>query len=198
MSQPPPSPASVSIWVKAGVLTLLFLIVSWALPAPVNRDRPQGTEWILWLNFKFRTAGWHSDGRYISPVTDFMLLTGLWQSWNMFAPNPVRDDYFFEAELQLVDGETEVHSLKRLYEMPLLSRYGNERYRKFFEKMRPESGSWLWPRLAQRAIVWAGREPREVEKVTLILRNRRILPPDQPQLTEYDSTRFFEWLPQAK
>jgi hypothetical protein len=61
----------------------------------------------------------------------YMLPTGLWQAWNMFAPNPAMSNVYLEAEVTLADGIRAVWKFPRMSELGYFERYRKERYRKW-------------------------------------------------------------------
>jgi hypothetical protein len=85
-----------------------------------------------------------------SPLIDFFrgvirpyfVWTGLFQSWDMFAPNPKSVNSFVEAFIIHGDGKVQDWTFPRMHQLGLMYRYNTERYRKFVRKLpgREESG----------------------------------------------------------
>jgi hypothetical protein len=63
-------------------------------------------------------------GKYFYP-------TGLWQRWDMFAPDPPAYNGYLEAEVTLRDGRRVVWPFPRMRRLDLFQRYLKERYRKW-------------------------------------------------------------------
>ena len=97
-----------------------------------------------------------------------MYASGLWQSWDMFAPNPAGTDIWCDAEVVFDDGSTKRHQYPRIYKLSLVSKFFKERYRKFYERVNQDSNSWLWPPFAQR-IALEEYEPGKPIPVTVRL-----------------------------
>jgi hypothetical protein len=90
----------------------------------------------------------HAFKRIIRP---YLLFTGLFQAWDMFAPDPTRMNGYLEATILLRNGEHRVWTEPRLFEMSYLERYQKERYRKFMEEhLWLDAQSDLWPDAARR------------------------------------------------
>ena len=68
-------------------------------------------------------------------VRPYMLWTGLFQSWDMFAPNPKQTNSFLRAVVITSDRHMKVWNFPRMEELDFGKRYEKERYRKFEEEM---------------------------------------------------------------
>jgi hypothetical protein len=82
-------------------------------------------------------------------VKPYMLWSGLFQRWNMFAPEPAKVDFYIEAEITLHDGEKRTWIFPRMEKLSYAQRYAKERYRKYMEYLRQDSYSALWPDAAR-------------------------------------------------
>lgn len=134
------------------VLTHLVLITSWSLPQPppaLENGSVQPSPrtivsnpvaWGLWTNQRFRTS---------PPVQTTMLTFGLWQYWDMFAPDPSRLDIWLDAEVVYADGSTKIVPYPRMSQMPIHEKYFMERFRKYVERMNGEQYDFKWPALSQ-------------------------------------------------
>src|SRR5690349_20480600 len=69
--------------------------------------------------------------QFVSVITPYMLGRGLWQSWDMFAPNPNHLNAHLEALITFRDGKQESWVFPRMDKMGYFDRYVNERYRKW-------------------------------------------------------------------
>lgn len=99
--------------------------------------------WALPLNF--------------SPVKDvrefvrpYMLWTGLFQSWDTFAPDPKAINSYLEAVAITQNRKQKVWVFPRMEQLGYGARYREERYRKFAEVLPQRSLSAMWPDVAQR------------------------------------------------
>ena len=83
-------------------------------------------------------------------VRPYLLWTGLFQAWNMFAPDPLRLDSYLEAEVRLANGEIRIWREPRMEQLGLVDKYFKERYRKYMnEHLRMDDQSALWPDAAR-------------------------------------------------
>lgn len=149
-------------WLKLLLFLHVVAITSWALPkaspATLNGSvQPRGTEWILYLNDQYLKP---------SPLQLYVMSSGVWQSWDMFSPNPSSEDLWADAEVQYKDGSVKRYSYPRMYDLPILEKYVKERYRKFFEHANTDPA--LWDPFAQRfAYLHPGTASNPAIKVTL-------------------------------
>ena len=186
-------PESVNILIKALVVAYMAMIVSWTLPDPPpavrdGRVQPSAAQWpdaLLKANFDFKRK---NEARHVISAL------GLWQYWDMFAPNPATLDLWFDAIVTFEDGSTRIQPYPRVKTMPIPEKYFKERYRKFTERVNDEvKDTWKWPTFAQRMALLAYRETgkRPVE-VQLRRHWRRIPPPDKPLPTQYNEYIFYK------
>jgi hypothetical protein len=68
----------------------------------------------------------------------YMLPLGLWQWWAMFAPEPVRDTVFLDAEVVDCKGLRHVYEFPRLAELPWWKKIPGYRHPKFASNMGTE------------------------------------------------------------
>lgn len=104
------------------IILHVYLIVVWSLPGSA-----------------FRT-------NLLVPVNQYGLFLGLWQSWDMFAPQPLRLNMDIDAELIRVDGQIEKWTLER--PESVFSHWRYERVRKYKSNIRLDTYSKLWPDFA--------------------------------------------------
>jgi hypothetical protein len=160
--KPPKETRNAAWWVKLLVFLHVIAITSWALPraspSVLNGSiRPVGTEGILYLNDQYIKP---------SPIQLYALSTGTWQSWDMFSPNPASDDIWADAEVVYKDGSVRRYQYPRMYNLPIVTKYIKERYRKFFEHANTDE--YLWPAFAQRiALLNPGSPGNPAVKVIL-------------------------------
>jgi len=115
------------IGISAFLLFHIVAIASWCLPInSLLNDRIRGI------------------------VRPYILWSGLFQAWDMFAPDPAKINSYVEAQVFFRDGSTQVWSVPRMNEIGYVDRYFKERYRKFStEYLRMDSHAALWPDAAR-------------------------------------------------
>ena len=157
---------------KAFLFCHVVAITSWALPktpsAILNGTaKPTApSEWLLLIN-----------DRYVkySPIQIYMLSTGLWQSWDMFSPNPASSDIYSDADVTFKDGTVAHYAYPRMYALPILEKYVDERYRKFFEHANTDQD--LYPFFAQRVARLASKYPTNPPIKVVLSRHWIDVPP---------------------
>jgi len=156
--------------VKLLVLLHVIAITSWALPnagpAVMNhKAAPRGSEWLLYLNDAYVKK---------SPVQLYVLSTGVWQSWDMFSPNPADTDIYADAEVTYKDGSTALYPYPRMYVLPVVTKYIKERYRKFFEHANTDE--YLWPFFAKRVAYLRTQDPNNPPVTVKLHRHWYVVP----------------------
>ncbi|MBC8063326.1 MAG: hypothetical protein H7Y17_00725, partial [Chlorobia bacterium] len=125
------TPRNAPIWIKAFVIFHILCITMWALPPPkkpymlgtaklgVNTSSPAAfarsfsdtvTEGALYFNWKYLKS---------SPLIFYPGVTGFWQYWDMFSPNPAQVDLYLEADVVFQDGTKKRFKFPRIYTMPI-------------------------------------------------------------------------------
>lgn len=170
-----------SLALKIFVLWHVYAITAWSLPAPPNvlrRGDIQPTfsrvisdpvPWFLTFNMAVKDADW-------LPLKWYMESTGLWQYWDMFAPNPLSLDHWFDSEVTYKDGSRKIQPYPRMASMSLPERYVKERFRKYSERVNPDFADWKKPAVAQWLALQAATDPN-----------------NPPIFIEF--RRHFRWLP---
>jgi hypothetical protein len=178
--------------------TVIFL---WSLPAspPALRLRTQPNPDPVALSNAPQPLGlqhiYVANDRWIrnTPVHYYLTSTGVWQYWDMFAPNPSNLDYYIDAEVQFRDGRKQSRTYPRMSTMSIWDKYFSERYRKFSERVIPENSTYLWPIFAQRIALETYRKTREIPiRVFLHSYSRRVQWMDEPQSKEMKDVMFYE------
>lgn len=149
--------------VCAFVIFNVLMVTLYALPKPspavVNNEvDAHGSDIFLkWNDAKLKT----------NPVMEnYLYTTGLWQYWDMFAPNPAQVDIWCDAEVIFFDGSHVTYQYPRMKALPLGQKYLMERYRKFYERVNlsdPAHGSdngWLWATFAQHIALVNASDPK--------------------------------------
>ena len=193
------APHKVNIIIKVLVIFHLFAITMWSLPDPnkdilsekIFRDKdgtlmkavPKGTDWLLYYNWKYLKT---------SPIKYYLMSTGLWQYWDMFAPNPSSWDGYVDAMIRYQNGTEKRFDYPRMRKLGIVERYFKERYRKFLERAHIEQYSWMWPHFAQRIAMEAYDDPKNPPvEVTLVRHWKIVQPPDKPQPKKYESYDYY-------
>jgi hypothetical protein len=131
--------------ISAFLLFQLVAIVCWAWPfsVPVMQDVKELTRpYLLW--------------------------TGLFQSWDFFAPNPKSTNSFVEAVVITRDRHQLIWAFPAMERLSYFERYREERYRKFTEALPDPKNAPLWPRIAQR-IAQKFQNPADPPQVVLLI-----------------------------
>lgn len=178
---------TVPWWVKTLVAFHAFAIIVWTMPnAPAQ---PRGTDWVLVFDQKLK----QSNLRY------YLICTGFWQYWDMFAPNPANNDIWCDAEVTFQSGVKRIHQYPRMKKLSIPEKYLKERYRKFYERASMGLNSYLWPPFAQRIALEAYTRPDDPPvEVRLRIHERIIKPPDQPQETGFTTTEYYRHIVDLK
>lgn len=172
------------------VLWHVFATIVWSLPNPpagllAQDAKPIGTDVVLVWNYQYLKSNSIIDG-YIQRL-------GLWQAWDMFAPDPASVDYWMDAEAVFKDGSTMIYAYPRIKNLPIPLKMVKERYRKFLERTHIESSSRYWPRIAQRLALEIFRQTDKVPRLVRLRRHFRfILPPTEKTPDGYQMYMFYE------
>jgi hypothetical protein len=173
-SMPPGNPADDEVFVdiQRWVINLFIIfhlsaIVFWNLP---NTDLQ-----LAVCNF-FRS---------------YMVLTGNWQNWCMFSPDPVAVDTYLGATIHYQDGSTRQYTFPRISKLRPISKYRQERWRKFIENTQADGDTAHWPYLARYAAIVNNVSPATdpVKSVDLYRFYRYIAQPGNPP-TKYVSYKM--------
>lgn len=181
----------VSWFVKLFVAFHVIGITIWSLPNPrrpvmLGSVEPRGVDLLLYYNTKYLKD---------SPLRYYLLTTGVWQSWDMFAPNPSNTDIWGDAEVVYQDGSVERYAYPRMYEMPILEKYLKERFRKFYERANDDGYRYMWPVFAQRIAYEMNRHPGNPPARVKLYRYKMVLDgPGKPMPEDYSRTLYYEHL----
>ena len=173
-------------WVQVLVAVHVVAMTSWSLPYQSQPFRsglikPTGLDWIPVANDRIlrRYAGY------------WMVTSGTWQSWDLFAPNPARNDVWCDASVELQSGKRLHYQYPRMALLGMPEKYLKERYRKFYERAGTDENQLLWVPFAQRVALESFSDPADPPvRVSLTRHWRGILPPGRPQPTEYESYTY--------
>jgi hypothetical protein len=101
-------------------------------------------------------------------VGPYMLWTGLFQRWDMFAPDPTAVNSYVKAVVISGDRHMHVWSFPRMEELGFAERYRKERYRKFLEVLPQQQNAPLWPDVARHVARQFSSQTDPPDKVLLI------------------------------
>ena len=190
-----PQRQHVSIWVKLFVLFHLVAITTWALPNPPSavdsgKVTPAGTQWIPYWNKKFIKS--------FPPLTVYLMTTGFWQYWDMFAPDPAQTDTWGDAEVVFQDGTTKHYQYPRMFLLPVHEKHVKERYRKFFERAGSDDYNYLWSSFGFRIATQFDNPKNPPVRVKLFRHWRPVAHPGQAQKQDYDSYMYYDYVVNQK
>lgn len=204
--------------VKAFVLFHMAVVFSWSMPAltldkeEAYLSKPLGERlatpvdgWLV-VNRRLRADPWPlfkelpAEGLKVrSPTSYYLLSTGLWQGWDMFAPNPADTDVWVDSVVTFEDGSEKIIDLRRIYTLSIPEKYIQERFRKFRERFSDDANGWKWPHAAYRFALEAKRATgKEPVRVALRRHWQEIRPPGQETPSEYETYTFYETLIDAQ
>jgi hypothetical protein len=109
-------------------------------------------------------------------VRPYMLWTGLFQSWDTFAPDPLAVNSFVKAVVVTRDRQLHVWAFPRMEDLSFSERYRKERYRKFAEVMLQEKNAAIWPDVAKHIARSFNSQTDPPEKVLLVQYRADITP----------------------
>ena len=101
-------------------------------------------------------------------VGPYMIWSGLFQTWDMFAPNPSSVNSYIKAIVITRNHHLKVWTFPRMEELSIGERYRKERYRKFVEVLPNPQNGILWPAVAGHAARLFNNPNDPPEKVMLI------------------------------
>jgi hypothetical protein len=111
-------------------------------------------------------------------IRPYMQWSGLFQGWNMFAPEPMKLNSYVEADIIFQDGQKRTWEFPRMEKLSYGERYLKERYRKFVNGyLRMDADSGLWPDAARRIARLNGNAVNPPAMVILIRCWSQIPPP---------------------
>ena len=186
---------TVSIWVKLFVVFHVIAITLGSLPQPPkaileHRVEPGGTEWLLYWN-----------ETYVKPypvINLYLKVSGFWQYWDMFAPNPSQSDVWGDAEVVYKDGSSKRYAYPRMFTLPLYEKFLQERYRKMFERSGSEKYPYLYPSFALRIALLMDNPSNPPVQVKLYSHTKEIAEPGRPQAPDYSVQQFFTYIVDQK
>lgn len=126
------------------------------------------------------------------PIRTYLLVTGFWQFWDMFAPDPSNQDLWGDAEIVRQDGTVEHYQYPRMYLLPIQKKLVMERHRKFFERASQDSFAYLWPQFARVIAREVDNDPKNRPVEVRLTRHWQQIPPvGEPMPTEYKKYNYW-------
>jgi len=123
---------------------------------------------------------------------------GLRQDWMMFAPNPMRENTFIDAEITYRSGRKHIWTFPQMQELGYAERYAKERYRKFAnERLWVKENAAIWPDAA-RFIARLNQDPADPPQIVKLAHYRSIIPwapppGEQPPPERWEREVFFTY-----
>jgi hypothetical protein len=105
-----------------------------------------------------------------------MLWSGLFQSWDTFAPNPPNANSYVKAAVVTQDHHIHVWAFPRMEELSYSQRYFKERYRKFSEVMLQPGSAAILPDIAKHIARSFNSPTDPPEKVLMVQYQTDITP----------------------
>jgi hypothetical protein len=109
-------------------------------------------------------------------VRPYFIWSGLFQSWDMFSPDPKRVNSYLEAIVIYKDGSSALWSFPRMELLGSGERYAKERYRKFEENLQNDQYSGLRPDAARYIARLNNHESSQPKTILLVVRWSEIIP----------------------
>lgn len=118
-------------------------------------------------------------------VQPYLLWSGLFQSWDMFSPNPKSANTYVEATVVYPDKSRTTWAFPRMEQLSLTERYFKERSRKYAENLPVEANDALLPDAARHVARLNSTPTRPAKTIILIYRWSFIVPrPDGSYVPE--------------
>jgi hypothetical protein len=109
-------------------------------------------------------------------VRPYLLWSGLFQSWDMFSPNPKSANTYVEATIVYPDKSRTSWSFPRMEQLSLTERCFKERYRKFAENLPVDANDALLPDAA-RHIARLNSTPSHPAKTIMLIQRWSFIVP---------------------
>jgi hypothetical protein len=109
-------------------------------------------------------------------VKPYFIWSGLYQSWDMFAPIPKAANTYVEAIVVYKDGSRKTWPFPRMEELGIKEKYFKERYRKFAENLQRDEIDALLPDAARYIARMNSTPEAKVKTVILVYKWSFIVP----------------------
>jgi hypothetical protein len=105
-------------------------------------------------------------------VRPYLSFTSLSQSWQMFSPNPDGTDAYMGANIIMKSGKVVYFEYPRMEKLGYITKYREERYRKFIENARSNMYDW------QPMCIWLAQRYKDQQpKIIVLSKYSRPVPP---------------------
>ena len=111
------------------------------------------------------------------PFYKYMMWMGLWQSWDMFSPNPLAVNIRVIAEITFKDGSKTNWEFPRVEKLGYFERSQKERYRKWRERIRLDDFAPVWDDTARYIARRQNRKPENPPVLVSLIRYWGDIPP---------------------
>jgi len=101
-------------------------------------------------------------------VQPYMLWIGLFQTWDMFGPDPRATNSYVKAVVITQGHHMNVWAFPRMEELSFAEKYRKERYRKFLDVLPEPQNAPLWPDVAKHVAAQFSNQNDPPDKVLLI------------------------------
>jgi hypothetical protein len=130
-------------------------------------------------------------------VMPYMRWSGLFQSWDMFGPDPVKVNAYVKAVVISRDRHMQVWSFPKMEDLGLEERFRKERYRKFLEVLPQPQYAPLWPDVATHLARSLNNPADPPDKILLIEFQSDIHPgsDDSPEPAVRPNVFYEDYLP---
>ncbi len=102
-------------------------------------------------------------------IRPYMLWSGLFQSWDTFAPSPKAINSYLTATVITRDGVIHTWSFPRMEQLGLAERYYKERYRKFVDNLQDDKNVGWRPDVA-RHLARLYANPANPPEIVMLIR----------------------------
>jgi hypothetical protein len=161
-------------WLKAFFWWHVYAMAAWSLPLPPAAIL-RGTEQFSLQSLASNPGAWALAGNlWVKqnpwlPLKWYMRSTGLWQYWDMFAPNPMSDDIWLDSVVAFQDGTEKVQPYPRMADLGLVDKYFQERFRKYADRFYRTGSSAKRTAFGQRMALLAATD-RSNLPVSVVIR----------------------------
>lgn len=107
--------------------------------------------------------------RFRTLIRPYMLWSGLFQAWDMFAPGPRSINAYIQGVVITHDGRLHTWKFPRMEQLGIAQRYYKERYRKFEENLPEKQNAAILPDVA-RHLARMYRNPSNPPEIVMLVR----------------------------
>ena len=186
--------------VPAFVLFHVVAITLYALPRPsdatINNTAPP--RWYSLSDWVERGLKYsYLDAKQSVPIYGYLYPSGLWQYWDMFAPDPAQTDIWCDAEVTYLDGTKTTFKYPHIKSLSIPEKFMQERHRKFYERVNSEKTPFYWMPFAQAIALKSATDPNSPPiQVTLVRHFQSVMRHDKQEKNEppYLTYNYFSYI----